>query len=119
MTDVPSEVHGCLVVGRLKGAAYRIAMKVRVRRQDGTTLTSDEAVNAPPEPFDQGAGCGPYEMCTSEDVANMVLDEGVRAEFRELIQKVHNKVPLHLKNGVFKMTAWQADAASGFPRQGR
>ena len=39
---------------------------------------------------------------------------------RALISKVSNKVPLHLKNGVFKMKAWQANStSSSFPRQGR
>ena len=28
------------------------------------------------------------------------------AALRALVQKVENKVPLHLKNGVFKLRAW-------------
>ena len=39
------------------------------------------------------------------------------AELRALVQRVENKVPLHLKNGVFKMKAWTPDA-SVFVRPG-
>ena len=38
---------------------------------------------------------------------------------RAMIQKVEHKVPLHLKNGVFKMKAWMPDAEAGFPRSRR
>ena len=48
-------------------------------------------------------------------------------EIRRLIQQVKDKLPLHLKNGVFKLKAWHhpgsssssTSVASGFPRQGR
>ena len=41
---------GPTVVGRLKGAAYRIALKIRVKRQDGSILTLDDAIVAQAEP---------------------------------------------------------------------
>ena len=44
MTDIPGDCQGSVVVGRLKGSAYRIAMKIRLKRQDGSTLYQDEAV---------------------------------------------------------------------------
>ena len=40
------------------------------------------------------------------------------ATMRSLVQQVAQKVPLHLKNGVFKMRAWQAGNNAGFPRPG-
>ena len=40
------------------------------------------------------------------------------ATMRKLVQDVAQKVPLHLKNGVFKMRAWQPGAEAGFPRPG-
>ena len=40
------------------------------------------------------------------------------SELRTIVQKVQHKVPLHLKNGVFKMHAWQPDGQAGFPRPG-
>ena len=49
-TELDEAVQGPVVVGRLKGAAYRIAMKIRVRRQNGFELMGDEAVAAPAEP---------------------------------------------------------------------
>ena len=52
MTDIPADCQGSVIVGRLKGSAYRIAMKIRLRRQDGTMLYQDEAVNAPAEAED-------------------------------------------------------------------
>ena len=39
-------------------------------------------------------------------------------ELRAMIQKVQLKVPLHLKNGVFKMHAWQPEAGALFTRPG-
>ena len=50
IADMDQGAIGPTVVGRLKGAAYRVAMKVRSQRQDGTTLTGDAAVAAPAEP---------------------------------------------------------------------
>ena len=50
VADMDQGAIGPTVVGRLKGAAYRVAMKVRSQRQDGTTLTGDAAVAAPAEP---------------------------------------------------------------------
>ena len=41
------------------------------------------------------------------------------AELRALVQRVENKVPLHLKNGVFKMRAWATEASSVFARPGK
>ena len=38
---------GPTVVGRLKGAAYRVAMKIRAHRQNGDVLTGDAAICAP------------------------------------------------------------------------
>ena len=39
---------------------------------------------------------------------------------RALVQQVDNKIPLHLKNGVFKLKAWTPDGeSSGFPRPRR
>ena len=49
-TDVAEEAVGPTIVGRLKGAAYRLALKVRVPRQDGRTLVGDEALCALREP---------------------------------------------------------------------
>ena len=37
---------------------------------------------------------------------------------RSLVKQVANKVPLHVKNGVFKLRAWQSDSESGFTGQG-
>ena len=37
---------------------------------------------------------------------------------RNLIQQIPKKVPLHLKNGVFKMKAWHPGTDAGFPRPG-
>ena len=56
MTDIPGDCQGSVVVGRLKGSAYRIAMKIRLRRQDGSMLYQDEAVNAPAQAEDPGQG---------------------------------------------------------------
>ena len=39
-------------------------------------------------------------------------------ELRSIIQKIGSKVPLHLKNGVFKLHAWQPDTEAGFTRPG-
>ena len=50
MTDVSLAQVGLTVVGRLKGAAYRIALKIRVKRQDGSILTLDDAIVAQAEP---------------------------------------------------------------------
>ena len=47
MTDIPEESLGSVVVGRLKGSAYRVALKTRLKRQSCATLTGDEGVNAP------------------------------------------------------------------------
>ena len=38
---------GPTVVGRLRGAAYRVVMKMRLPRQDGRVLVGDEAVAVP------------------------------------------------------------------------
>ena len=38
---------------------------------------------------------------------------------RSLIQDYESKVPLHLRNGVFKMKAWEADSVEGFRGQGK
>ena len=39
---------------------------------------------------------------------------------RAMIQKVDHKIPMHLKNGVFKLKAWTPNAeSSGFPRPRR
>ena len=37
---------GPTVVGRLRGAAYRVVMKMRPPRQDGRILVGDEAISA-------------------------------------------------------------------------
>ena len=37
---------GPTVVGRLRGAAYRVVMKMRLPRQDGRVLVGDEAISA-------------------------------------------------------------------------
>jgi hypothetical protein len=47
LTDIPEDCHGSVVVGRLKSSAYRLALKIRIRRQDGQLITGDEAVNLP------------------------------------------------------------------------
>ena len=41
---------GPTVVGRLRGAAYRVVMKMRVPRQNGQILVGDEAIAALAEP---------------------------------------------------------------------
>ena len=43
-TDVPPDNIGPIAVGRLKGAAYRMVLKMRILRQNGTTLFTDEAL---------------------------------------------------------------------------
>ncbi len=40
------------------------------------------------------------------------------SQLRALIQQVTMKVPLHLKNGVFKLHAWEPEAAALFARPG-
>ena len=40
------------------------------------------------------------------------------SELRRLIKKMNNKVPLHLKNGVFKMRAWRPEPEAVFARPG-
>ena len=50
MTDVSLAQIGPTVVGRSKGAAYRVALKIRDRRQDGPILTLDDAIVAQAEP---------------------------------------------------------------------
>ena len=49
IADMDQGAIGPTVVGRLKGAAYRVAMKIRSTRQDGSQLTGDAAVSAPAE----------------------------------------------------------------------
>ena len=44
-TGDPAKV-GPTVVGRLRGAAYRVVMKMRIPRQDGRILVGDEAIAA-------------------------------------------------------------------------
>ena len=50
MTDISEAQIGPTVVGRLKGAAYRIALNIHVKRQDGSTLKNDAAIVATAEP---------------------------------------------------------------------
>ena len=45
-TDVDADKIGPTVLGRIKGAAYRLIMKMRVPRQDGSFLTEAEGVSA-------------------------------------------------------------------------
>ena len=40
-------------------------------------------------------------------------------EIRRKIQEYESKIPLHLKGGVFKLKAWQAESAEGFHGQGK
>ena len=41
------------------------------------------------------------------------------AELRALVAKMERKIPLHLKNGVFKLKAWQPDTSSVFAGPGK
>ena len=51
LTDVQDRSKlGPMIVGRLRGAAYRIVMKMRLVRQNGEVLTGDAAVAAEEEP---------------------------------------------------------------------
>ena len=55
-TDVAPHAIGPTIVGRLKGAAYRICMKIRLVRQNGDILLADEALAAMAEPEDMNQG---------------------------------------------------------------
>ena len=48
-TDLPAECVGPVMVGRLKLGAYRLAVKIRVQRQDGRVLSGEDAISAPKE----------------------------------------------------------------------
>jgi hypothetical protein len=50
MTDIQHHQIGSTMVGRLKEAAYRLAMKARITLQDGTVLLGSNAVIFPGEP---------------------------------------------------------------------
>ena len=49
ITDLDMSKIGPTIVGRLKGASYRLAMKITVPRQDGTILRGPDAVSAEAE----------------------------------------------------------------------
>ena len=59
-TELTAESVGPTVVGRLKGAAYRVAMKIRAHRQDGSMLVGVEAISAPRE----AAGVDAWGKCS-------------------------------------------------------
>ena len=49
MTDVLGDCQGSIMVGRLKGAAYCIAIHICLVRHVGTVKVGDESVNLPRE----------------------------------------------------------------------
>ena len=59
--------------------------------------------------------------CWFDGEQSFILPGGAEQikELRALIQKVANKVPMHVKNGVFKMRAWTTDDESVFARHGQ
>ena len=50
MTDLPETAIGSALAGRLKGGAFRLAMKLRCTQQDGTVVTGDVALASPALP---------------------------------------------------------------------
>ena len=57
-TDLDSGAVGPTVVGRLKGSAYRVAMKIRAHRQHGEVLTGVAAIIAPSQDAGNGVHTG-------------------------------------------------------------
>ena len=59
--------------------------------------------------------------CWFDGEQSFIIPGGAQqiAELRALVQQVDNKVPLHPKNGVFKMHAWEPNDSSVFARPGK
>ena len=87
VVDMDQGAIGPTVVGRLKGAAYRVAMKIRSTRQDGTQLTGDAAVAAPAEAETRDPNTGEVVQAASPSGLQLVLD-ALQAAYGEEEQDV-------------------------------